>query len=69
MNHKEEKHCMTSHPKKAWKKPELTSLTVQGVGNLECTTGLQRSMVCNKSAGGNIAAVSCHQNTKNTVFS
>ncbi len=60
---------MTSKTKQIWKKPELTSLTVQGVGNKECTTGLQRVTVCNKSAGGNISSVGCHQNTKNTVFS
>jgi len=60
---------MTSKTKKVWKKPELTSLTVHGVGNQYCTNGLQRATVCERSAGGNIASVGCQQNTKNTVFS
>lgn len=60
---------MAAKQKEQWKKPELTTLTVHGHGDTNCTTGLQRATVCNKSAGGNIGSVGCHQNTKNTVFS
>lgn len=59
---------MSEKTKKRWEKPEILSLTVQGVGNQFCTTGLQRGIVCGKE---NIptGSVSCSQTTKNTVFS
>lgn len=60
---------MGSKQKKRWAKPELTCISVQGVGNDQCTTGLQRATVCSMSASGNIGSVSCNQQTKDTVFS
>jgi len=59
---------MATKPKKPWIKPELTSISVQGVGNYFCTTGLKRGIVCGKN---NIptGTVTCQQSTKNTVFS
>ncbi len=59
---------MATKPKKTWTKPELTSISVQGVGNDFCTTGLQRATVCGRN---NVptGSISCSQSTKNTVFS
>ncbi len=57
--------------KKKWEKPQLTSLTVQGLGdpNPFCTSGLTRVVVCNEEAGGAVGSIACHPNFKNNVFS
>ena len=60
---------MSATPKKKWQKPELTKITIEGKGNLQCTTGLMRVTVCNDRAGGAVGTVGCQQGTKNTVFS
>ena len=61
---------MTKQPKKQWIKPELTSITIHGVGGdlPFCTTGLTRGVACGEN---NVptSAVACHPNKKNTVFS